>query len=92
MGLGPDCQTSICQAEGSCSPGCWDYVLWATVANDCGNTAMDPLNQLDCSDDFNAGPETISFPVTAATDYNIFVDGYNDIEFGAYNLCIDIQP
>ncbi len=88
VGLGPDCQTSICASEGTCAPGCWDYVLWATDANDCGNA----LNQLDCSDDFNAGPETISFPVTAASDYHIFVDGYDAFEFGTFNLCIDIQP
>jgi len=88
VGLGPDCQTPVCKSEGSCSPGCWDYVLWATDANDCGN----PLNQIACSDAVSAGPETISFPVTAQTDYNIFVDGYDAFEFGTYNLCIDIVP
>lgn len=90
VGLDATCTTSVCQTEGSCDPGCWDYVLWATDApqNDCGNTT----NQLACSDVAAKGPETISFPVVSGNDYFVFVDGYDSLSFGAYNLCVTVAP
>ncbi|MEM6786226.1 MAG: DUF4215 domain-containing protein [Myxococcota bacterium] len=90
VGFGTDCSSNVCDVEGNFSPGCWDYVLWATGpdTSSCGNAA----SQLACSDANAVGPESISFPVTAGIDYNVYVDGFDDDQFGPFNLCVDVTP
>ena len=59
--------------------GCWDRAVHIREA-DCTN----PGAQLACSDDQLSwwAVETASAQVVAGTEYYVFVDGYNDDEFG----------
>lgn len=83
VGVGPDCETDICDAEGTMSASCFDTVLWAT-RNNCGDTT----EQVACSDRVVYGSEEIVFWGEMARDYYIFVDGYNPWDMGNYNLCV----
>lgn len=88
VGLDETCTSSVCAQTGPADPGCWDYVLYATTAP-CGDTVN---QQIACSDVTAAGPETISFPVVSGTDYFIYVDGYDEFNFGSYNICATVVP
>jgi cysteine-rich repeat protein len=67
---------------------CWDHVLYArTTCDDAGT-------EITCADVINNEtnePETLSIPVEANVPYYVFVDGYDNFNFGPYNLLIELE-
>ncbi len=101
VGLGFD-GVPLCGADVMLEPalpypaGCWDRSIYARQSN-C-TSGM----ELDCSESNEYWvPETISFPVTANTDYFVFVDGWlaggpvgEELGFnaGPYTIRVEITP
>jgi len=95
IGLGPD-DVAMCGAAESLEPdypypyGCYDRALHVRegVCNDVGA-------EVACSDNPSAwwSREEVSFAVTAGQDYFVFVDGWNDDEFGVgpYVLRLELE-
>jgi cysteine-rich repeat protein len=91
IGYETDGTTSICGTAGLIDPGCWDYVLWAYGPDTC----VDPggAAEIECVDDQAEAyvPEQISFPVTGGDTYYIVVDGYDEFQFGPFNLHVELN-
>lgn len=95
IGLGFD-DVPLCGADPEVEPsfpfatGCYDRSLH--VRTGCEEVAT----QVGCSDSWTAwwATEEVVMPVTAGTDYFVFVDGYHDDEYGAgsYVLRLEMQP
>ncbi len=70
--------------------GCYDRAVHIRSA-----TCTDPGAEIGCSDHWTAWwpTEASSVPVTAGTDYYVFVDGYNDDPWGvgAYVLRLELS-
>ncbi|MBI5537114.1 MAG: proprotein convertase P-domain-containing protein [Deltaproteobacteria bacterium] len=62
----------------------YDSVLYAREG-DCATGT-----QVKCSDAIGDGGENISFPVTANSQYWLFVDGYGSTESGTYTLDVQV--
>ncbi|MCA9624612.1 MAG: DUF4215 domain-containing protein, partial [Myxococcales bacterium] len=97
IGLDANGMDEVCETEGLGSPQCWDATLFAVGPTDCDDANMDNIldaPQLACSDQQLYGPETISFPVLANTEYFIVVDSpFNgQLYFGSYNLKLELTP
>ena len=87
----------VCETDGLGSPECWDATLFAVGPTNCDDVNTDNIldaPQLACSDTKLYGPETISFPVLANTEYFVVVDSpFNgQLYFGAYNLKLELTP
>jgi cysteine-rich repeat protein len=96
LGLSADGTEPACGLDPALDPdmpyaaGCYDRALHVREA-DCGAGV-----EVACSDDPVRWwmPETVSFSVTADTDYYVFVDGYNDDPWGSgpYMLQVQLVP
>lgn len=66
---------------------CWEYCLY--VRTNCA----DATSEITCDQPLPPTPATLTFPVTAATPYFVYVDGLtNDMySYGSYNLYITLQ-
>ncbi|MEM9874482.1 MAG: myxococcus cysteine-rich repeat containing protein [Myxococcota bacterium] len=84
IGVGPDCETDVCDAEGATSQGCWDAVLWVTE-NECGDNSR----QVACSDNSVFSQEQVVFWGEESNVYYIIVDGFSQFDVGEFNLCVD---
>jgi hypothetical protein len=88
IGYEADGMTPTCDV-GVTLPGCWPRVLYAR--SDCADPGAEVACALDTLQPM--APESITFPVTAATPVFVFVDGYDvqDYSHGTYNLHLDLQ-
>lgn len=67
--------------------GCYDRALYVRAACD------DAGSEIACSDSPDSwwAPEQVSFAVQAGTDYFVFVDGWNDDEFGVGQYVVELE-
>ncbi len=92
VGLGFD-GVPLCGADTSVEPpypapaGCYDHVVHIRHA-----TCEDIAGQVACADSFYWWmPETASTSVVAGEDYFVFVDGWNDDEYGIGPYALKLQ-